>query len=164
MLSLAREGWEEDYSLSIDANRFSRGCEKIWGRGGESCIRGAGAERKDKKSKWDREERGTKRDRDALSGHSIICRAELPPLSLLSAGRLFGSLSGDAIGAYLARQVATPWHPHIHAHAYTLDATHRCASPEFGALYSACATNGEWCVRADKTDSFHSSCCHVYIT
>lgn len=46
-----------------------------------------------------------------MSGHSIICRGELPPLSLLSAGRSFRLvlfLSGDAIGAYLARQVATP--------------------------------------------------------
>ena len=48
-----------------------------------------------------------KRKRVALSGHSIICRGELPPLSLPNAGRPFRLVLVDAIGAYLARQVAT---------------------------------------------------------
>lgn len=76
-----------------------------------------------KKNKWKNQmkqdrSKTRERQRDALSGHSIICRGELPPLSLLNAGRTFVrsilSLTGDAIGAYLARQVATMalWHPH----------------------------------------------------
>ena len=151
---------------SIDANRFSLSCKVQ--ENPVDRVDSKGAVRKDKRSRWSRIEaerqRKRGRKRDALSGHSIICRGELPPLSLLSAGRSFsrsfGFLSSDVISAYLARQVATPWHPH------TFDTSHRCITRIRRSLFHAPAraTNDRWCVKADKTDMFHSSCCRVYIT
>lgn len=62
------------------------------------------------------------RDRDALSGHSIICRTELPPLSLLSAGRLFvrSVLSPVMLSVHTSLD---RWPPRdTHTYTYTRDA------------------------------------------